>query len=315
MPSDRIVRKTLANGTVRIYRYARDVGPRSRNTPGTVGALIEAYKRSPEWRGLRPASVKHKLAYLRILETVADLPVVDLRRRVVLRLRDEIAAERGDATANCFVAVSSALLSWAVKREEIESNPVRGIERLAGGHLRAWTVQEYAQIVPRLPEPLRRVAVLARFTGQRRGDLCAARWSQYDGRVIRLVQRKTGAELVIPAAAELRAEMDSWRGGPVTPHPDMPILTTHNGAQWDAEYLSSLFWQQVVIAGGPAARGLTIHGFRKLCAADLIELGCSEHEAAAITGHSDMTTLRLYTRSARQEHLAHAAIARVDNRA
>ena len=234
-----------------------------------------------------------------------------LTRKAVVRIRDEIAAAHGDATANCFVRVASAMFTWAVEREWLDVNPVVRIRPFEGGHLRAWTAAEYARIVPRLPEPLRRAAVLARYTGQRRGDLIAMRWSQYDGRLIRLTQQKTGKELVIPVAAALRADLNAWRSGPVTPHPDRPILITRSGGVWTGPHLGAVVL--ACAAGYRAGRGRAVPAWvPELCAAALVEAGCSEHEAAAITGHDDMSTLRLYTRSARQEQLAYAAIARLD---
>src|SRR5579863_3613715 len=291
--SVRVVRKKLADGSTKEYRYESHKPRAGRNPPGSVGALIEAYLRSPEWDAKRRVSKDHFLIYARELDPWRPLPVNGIRRRLVLALRDELAATRGPSTANRFITVTSVLLSWAVEREWIEVNPLLRIKRLPGGHLRAWNAEEYTRIVPRLPEPLRRAAVLASYTGQRRSDLIAMKWSQYDGASISLKQQKTGAELVIPAAYELRLELEAWRAGVVAPHPERTILTTHTGLPWEGRYLSHLFWREVVKIE-PEAKGLNVHGFRKLCAATLIELGCSEHEAAAITGHDDMSVLRLY---------------------
>jgi hypothetical protein len=47
MPSDRVVRKTLADGTIKEYRYSRDKVPDNR--AASIGALPEAYQRSTEW--------------------------------------------------------------------------------------------------------------------------------------------------------------------------------------------------------------------------------------------------------------------------
>lgn len=312
--SDKVVRKRLANGTIKEYRYARTpTVATARNKPGTIGALIQAYRESPEWRDLRPRSRDFKSFYLRLLEQRPAMPLTDFTRKEVIQARNILAAERGNATANCFVATASALFGWAVENDHMEINPVVRIRPLETGELRAWTAEEYDRIVPRLPEPLRRAAVLARYTGQRRSDLITMRWSQYDGRVIRLTQQKTGKSLVIPAALVLRDELEAWRSGQVVPLPNQTILTTARGKAWNADYLTRCMWEAVPEID-PNGAGLNVHGFRKLCAATLVELGCSEHEAAAITGHDDMSTLRVYTRSARQEKLAHAAVARLDNR-
>lgn len=210
MASERVVRKRLADGTVKEFRYPRHKAPVGRNAPGSIGALIEAYRRSPEWRHLATSTQNFYLNYLRFLEIGEGvrLPVSDLRRRTVIAMRDEIAAERGDGAATGFVRTVSALMSWAVDREWIEHSPAFRVKVFRGGHLRAWTEEEYERALPLLPEPLRRAIVLARHTGQRRGDLVTMPWSAYDGSTIHLKQRKTGITLVLPATADLRLELD-----------------------------------------------------------------------------------------------------------
>ena len=50
--------------------------------------------------------------------------------------------------------------------------------------------------------------LLALWTGQRQGDLLRLPWSAYDGSYIRLRQSKTGARVVIPVGAPLKAALD-----------------------------------------------------------------------------------------------------------
>jgi integrase len=286
------------------------VAPKRHNAPGSIGALIEAHRRSPEWLALAHNTRRKCEIYLRPLEPAWDSPVAVLRRRFALHLRDHIAEARGPAAANAFVSSVSRLLSWAVEREMLEINPLARVKRLPGGHFRAWTEAEYVRALPALPEPLRRAAILARHTGQRHGDLIAMRWSQFDGRSLRLVQRKTGAPLVVPATDTLRAELESWRSGPVAPMPERTILVTPRGLPWRHEHLCASFTAAVAQID-PAFAGLGLHGLRKLAASSLAEAGCSVHEIAAITGHSTLGMVALYTRSADQKRLAEAAMKRL----
>jgi integrase len=50
------------------------------------------------------------------------------------------------------------------------------------------------------------------------------------------------------------------------------------------------------------------HGLRATAAVRLIEAGCSEDQAAAITGHRDLNVLRGYLREVNQAKLARQAI-------
>ncbi len=301
------VRK-LADGTLKTYYYERKPGSvgRGHYAADSVGALVLSYKRGPEWNRLRPASRATYTIYLREVERLGHMRVGDVKRRLLLDMRDALAATRGNGAANGFMRVASSLFSWAVRRDWIEHNPAAGGKALPGGHLPAWTDEQAARALAGLPEPLRRVVVLALHTGQRRGDLVRLPWSAYDGRTLRLRQSKTGVALASPAHPELRRELDAWKTDAASP----VILTRADGRPWDAVELSHKLPRALRALGLPA--GLNVHGLRKLAAARLADAGCSVHEIAAITGHKSLGMVQLYTASADQERLAQAAITRLE---
>ncbi len=53
------------------------------------------------------------------------------------------------------------------------------------------------------------------------------------------------------------------------------------------------------------------HGLRKAAAVRLAELGASEHEIMAVTGHRTSKEVTRYTRAVRQKILAERAMARI----
>lgn len=267
-----------------------------------------AYKRSPEWEALRQSTRTTYSIYLRDVEHLADAVASGVKRHVLLGMRDAVAKTRGPGAATGFMRAASALWGWAIERGFLEHNPIRGAKGLPGGHLPAWTAEQAARGMADLPEPYRRVVVLALYTGQRRGDLVALRWSAYDGRTIRLAQGKTGARLAIPVHPDLRAEMDAWRKDAASTH----VLTRADGRPWAAIELSQKLPRALRAMGLPA--GLNVHGLRKLAAARLADAGCSVHEIAAITGHKSLGMVQLYTASADQERLAEAAILRLETK-
>jgi integrase len=308
----RIVRRTQADGTVKEYRYA-PYRPKPRVKPtDTIEALIEHYRRSPEWDGLAEATRKTYAVYLKWLEKVGHVRAGDVRRRDILALRDAIIKASGPGAAQGFVRSSSALFRWAVKREWIEHSPVTQIEAIGGGELRAWTAQEADAAERGLPEHLRRVVVLARYTGQRRGDLCAMTWAAFDGETIKVRQQKTGEELEIPCHPILRAELLAWRGDPVAALPSRPILTNTLGRPWQPQHLSHELPVALVRIGLPG--DLNVHGLRKLAATELANSGCTTHEIAAVTGHRTLAMIQHYTRTVDQRRLAGAAIIRLQSR-
>lgn len=304
----RVVRHTLRDGTVKEYRYqSYSTKHKLQRQQGTLSALIDAYKDSPEWRALSEKSKVLYAIHLRPLDRVGQTDPRTITRGDILGVRDAIAKDSGNGAANAFVRTASVLFQWGLDRELVTVNLVQRVKSLPGGHLPAWTSEQADIALSRLPEHMRRVVVLALYTGQRRGDLCTMRWSAYDGLVIRVVQEKTGAALVIPAHPALKAELDEWK----TAATSMNILTDRRGVPWKPNNLSYHMDAALERLGLPSK--LNVHGLRKLAAANLADVGCSTREIGAITGHKTLAMIELYTRSADQQKLATSAILRLGN--
>lgn len=303
----RVVRRTLADGSVREYRYGPYRPKRPAIAADSLEALIRAYRRSPEWDAMKPHTKEVYSIYLRPLEEVGHLAVKQIGRRELLIIRDGIAAGRGNGAATGFMRAASAVFAWAVEHDWIPFSPVHRIKRLPGGTLRPWTREEADQAQDSLPEHLRRVVVLARFTGQRRGDLCAMTWAAFDGETIRVKQQKTGEELVIPCHPALRAALEQWKASATA----VTILTNTLGRPWKPQHLSHELPVGLARLGMP--RDLNVHGLRKLAAAELADAGCTTHEIAAVTGHRTLAMVQHYTRTADQRRLAEAAVVKLSS--
>jgi integrase len=304
---ERVVRRVLKSGEIREYRYIKDA-PRSRFADDSVAALVAAYKLSPDYARLSDSTKSSKGYYLRHIEKLGDKPVMEVSRGDWYDLRDAIAAISGTGAATVFQKVVSALLNWATERGKITHNVMAGAKQLEGGHLPAWSAAQADEACSKLPEVLRRVVVLARYTGQRRGDLCAMMWSAYDGSSLKVKQQKTGASLVVPVHPVLKAELDNWRRAAQSTH----ILVSETGKPWKPGNLTALMGDWLERIGLPG--DLNVHGLRKLAAASLADAGCTTHEIAAITGHRSLAMVELYTKSANQARLAEAAIIRLANK-
>lgn len=304
IPKRRAVKKRLADGTIKVYHYNRQSNRPRRVEPDTIGALTVAYRQSPEWLGLSESTRRTYSVYLRDIERLQNEPIAKITRRILLGMRDAIAARRGAGASTGFLRTASALFGWAVDRQWIEHSPAHRIKTLPGGHLPAWSNQQAEAAIARLPEPMRRIVMLALHTGQRRGDLIVMPWTAYDGETIKLTQQKTGARLTIPVHPTLKAELDEWKRAATS----TIILTTAHGLPWKPQHISHMLPIAMARIGLPT---LNVHGLRKLAAARLADAGCSMHEIAAITGHRSLSMVQLYTASADQERLASAAIIRL----
>jgi integrase len=137
--------------------------------------------------------------------------------------------------------------------------------------------------------------ILAINTAQRPIDICAMRWSQYDGRVITLTQIKTGATVTIPVTAELKVALDNAKQArtegkvvALAANGDGPIVLNENsGRAWLRDRLSHAFRAVCQAAGIPAT--LQFRDLRRTATTHLAEAGCSLHEIAAIGGWSVQT--------------------------
>lgn len=305
-PGVRRVRKRLADGSIKVYEYTTAPAPRSRATApaDSLRELIAAYERSPEWRGMAERTRKNKLIALRHLRPIYHLSVAGLKRRDLLTLRDAIAEGIGPGAANGFAAAMAALLSWARDRGWIDASPADRIKAIPGGHFPTWTEGALAAALAAVPEPIRRALILAVHTGQRRGDLSVALWSDFRAGVWRVRQEKTGAVLAIPIHPDLAAELDAWRKGATA----VTVLTQADGTPWDRDGLTMAVMRAVTPLG---LKGHNLHGLRKLAAVRLAEAGCSTHEIAAILGHKTLAQIELYTAAVSQERLARAAVTRL----
>lgn len=306
-PVRRVVRKRLADGSVKTYVYDKPPVPRARRpvfAADSLRSLLIAYERSPEWSGLRPLTKKNRLIAMQPLYEIGHLIVRDIRRRDILTLRDSIATARGPAAANAFVAAMSVLLSWARDRDWIEHNPADRLKTLPGGHWPTWTEEQLAAALKAAPEPVRRVLVLAVHTGQRRGDLIAMRWSDVRRGSIHVKQEKTGKELILPIHPDLAAELEVWRRDATT----LTLLADPKGKPWGRDQVGMAVMYAL---GKVGLKGISLHGVRKLAAVRLAHAGCTPHEVAAITGHASLQQVALYTAAADQERLATAAVHRL----
>jgi len=305
-PKTKTVRKRLADGSVRTYEYARTKPVAVKHPVDSLAMLIEAYKRSPEWDRLSDARKKKCALYFKRLSGFGDCAATDVKRQHIRAVRDAIFSTGKPGAANGFVNVVSALCSWGIKADWLEHNPARSIDLIPGGHLPAWSQAQADQAIAALPEHLRRLVLLALFTGQRRGDLCRMAWTHYDGERIRVTQGKTGTPLVIPVHPTLKAAMDQW------PRRATTILVNSRGRPWSPNRVTDGLRKALGRIGFEPGRN--VHGLRKLAATNLAEAGCSAHEIAAITGHRSLAMVSLYTKGADQERMATAAIVRLQTR-
>jgi integrase len=171
--------------------------------------------------------------YRHVLEPLAEIhgdkPVTLLERRHVRQWRDA----RGDTPgiANMVVKVVRLLLSYAVDAEYRRDNPALRIKLFKLGEYRAWSDEECVAFERRWqPGTMqRRAYALAKYTGQRCGDLARMTRAHCKDVSIRVVQQKTGTELWIRQHQDLTAELSDVG--------HLSLLTSPKGAAFDPDSL------------------------------------------------------------------------------
>lgn len=271
-----------------------------------MGALMIEYRKAPEFQRLSAGSKK---VYQRAMDLIGfgydAIPVADIKRRHVLRMRDDY--QHRPAIANQVLKLWSILLGFAVDREYIVANPAIRPKHIKLGEHARWPNEAVEHALRVLPESQRRAIVLALYSGQRAGDCIKMRWSDYDGEAIQVVQQKTGIRLWIPCHAELRAELETWREDTKT----LTILANSFGRPWRPAGFFGVMSR--ALRRHVEFEGLVFHGLRKTAAARLAEAGCSAHQIMAVTGHASLQMVQHYTRGADQRSRAEAAIQKLED--
>jgi len=287
---------------------APDPEPRD-GPPGSFAALVVSVYRSPEWSALARQSQE---TYRRLLERLraqhGGKPVRLMEPRHVRQIVTEIGRD-APAQANRVLSLLRMLMRHAIDIGLRDDDPTRDVRRLRYRKrpIAAWTEEQIARFEARWPVGTRaRLAFdLLLYTGQRRSDVIRLGPQHLVGGKLRIVQQKTGAELLIPIHPALRGSLEA-----AAPAGHLAFLITELGHPFaSANAFYQWFKPLVVQAGLPT--NLSPHGLRKAAARRLAEAGCTPHEIASITGHATLSEVQRYTRSADQGRLAEAAIVRL----
>ena len=263
-------RKRLAGGGFKTYWYAWKGGPRLRGEPGTpefmasyneavaakiapsglLLALLFQFQDSAEFQfGISPRTRKDYIKQIkRIGRAFGDFPIKAMNdpraRSVFLEWRDRLA-QTSLRQADYAYSTLARILSWAHNRGLITKNPCAKAGKLYHGNRasKIWNDEDVERFLRTAPPYLRLAMLLAINTGQRQGDLLRLPWSSYDGVIIKLRQRKTGAYVPIPVADALRTALDA------APRRSPLMLTNSDGKPWSESGFQGAWGKTTMRAG------------------------------------------------------------------
>lgn len=305
-PGVKVVRRTLADGSIRTYTYDQKPKPRSRALEAgrAIHDIGHAYTKSPEFSALSEKWQAATMFYLGILEdrlgwmTVRDIQ--DPRSRTEFyAVRDAFAAT--PTKADKLMGVLRSLLGWAYERRLIVGHHAAGIGRLSKVGTRAQIVWSDDQLAAALAHASPEVGWVARFavlSAARIGDIRALRWADYRDGWLTFRPSKT-AKLDPPPIVRLPVYELPPLGALLAEIPrrhDHIFTTSHANGPW-ADDNFQYRWLGVVARAGLADADLHFHDLRGTAITRLLEAGATDAEVASISGHvlGGRSNLRSYT--------------------
>lgn len=273
------------------------------------GALMDDYRTSDRWKGLKPrtrADYDKVMTYLR--EKIGKRDVK------ALTTPDVIAAQKANAHrvrfANYIPQVFVVLCIHAIEIGWLERNPAKGVRALKTPEEKRldhtpWPDEAVEEFRAKASDLCRLIFEIGVGTVQRPGDWVGFRWGDYDGDSLTLVQNKTGKRLVLPCTERLRAELDRAKAelGAI-PIASRPILMKRDGNPISYRYMADLMLRERKRLGLEA---YDLHALRYRGVKELALSGCDDDEISAYSGHATKKMVVKYAGEARQEMRARQA--------
>jgi len=311
-PRIKIVRRRLADGSVKEYRYdiqAKEISQAKIRGANAIHQIAIAYFASPEFKANSPTWQKAIRYYVSLIEDklwwmrFSDLADRKSRSKFY-ELRDSHAET--PVKADRLISVLKTLCAFAYERAALEADHARGIPRLSpSGALRAdciWLPEHETAFLGIAPPDVRRLFLMALYTAARQADLAQLRWSQYQDGWLTFqpskTKRKTGVWVHLPVYAfpPLKAIIDSCQR-----HTEF-ILSTDAGVPWIGSNMRRRCERIKAKAGIDA--DLHFHDLRGTAVTRMLESGCTDIEAASITGHAMVKGVAMSRYAARTKQLA-----------
>jgi integrase len=262
-------------------------------TKGSLKWLCEAYYSTSEYGQLDDRTKRVRRNILDDLcHAHGDKPADRMEPRHVRALRDA-KIDRPEA-ANGILKALRQVFALGVANNLVNRNPARDVPYIRGGSqgFHSWTYDEIVAFETRhaVGTRARLALALLLYTGQRRSDvvrlgkqhvrdgwLC---FTQHKNR------RRKPVTLQIPIVPELQRIIDA------SPCGDLTFLVAQLRRPFTSAGFGNKFRQWCDEAG---LQNCSAHGLRKAAAARLAEMGATEHEIMAVTGHRTSKEVARYT--------------------
>ncbi|WP_084646792.1 tyrosine-type recombinase/integrase [Mesorhizobium sp. WSM2561] len=283
------------------------VQPIGRPAAHTFAWLIDQYRQSAHYKGLRPSTQRQRSSILkRLVDSSGSQSFAAIKRHHIQAAMD--AKADTPFAANNGLKALRKLFEWAVSAGHIENNPCVGVMpiRASTDGFHSWTVDQVEQFRKHHPVGSRaRLALdIMLFCGLRRGDLVRVGPQHVRDGLITIKTQKTGTIVYLTIWPELQRSIDA------TPTGLQSFMVTSYGKPFSsAESFGTWFAKQCNDAKLP--KECRAHGLRKAGATIAADNGASAHELCAMFGWSKLATAEIYTKEADRKRLSRAASERI----
>ncbi|MGH8143675.1 MAG: tyrosine-type recombinase/integrase [Steroidobacteraceae bacterium] len=220
-----------------------------------------------------------------------------IKPREVIELLDKIVDRGCRVLANRTAGLLSQLFKFGIHRSIIETSPVQLLMRPGGKERPRQRVLSDDEISVFLRDPLaatrfKRLSHVVRLlllTGQRRGELTAARWRDIDFSAttwnIPAENSKSGRESLVPLSASAVREFEALRR--LANHSQW-VLPTATGADRHvhAQQLTTSLMRCRARFKQAGIAPFTLHDLRRTCRTGLARLKIEPHIAERVLGHA-----------------------------
>ena len=275
--------------------------------PGTMPWLIDRYRTDPQFVALKQNTKRGYEQWFAIIEAWS----ARAGHEPIERLKPVHCAEfhrsmlTTPAKAAAVMRVLRLLLAYAVREGLIDRNPAERLRIKSQPPRQVVWSREHIEAFRRAASLSGRASLslaiaLAANLGQREGDILTLSWSAFDGRVMKLRQRKTGRVVEVPVTNELRAALSGAAEGRSSP---VIVVSEATGKPYREDHFRHAFGalRRLVVEGDrarelspiPDAAALQFRDLRRTAVVHLAEAGCTVPEIVAITGHDIEATARI----------------------
>jgi integrase len=220
------------------------------------------------------------------------------------RLKDGVPQPRAANTVRLELALIGHLFTIAIKEWGLglTYNPVLNIRRPAPGAGRNRRLSDEEEtkllaLVDKHSNPmLRWIVRIAIETGMRSSEIVGLKIAQVDleRRVVRLQETKNTMPRTVPLSMAALEVIKQAIANPVRPKDTELIFFGEPGRDWIRRpYNFNKSWLTIKEAAG--LKDLRFHDLRHEAVSRFVELGLSDQEVSAISGHRSMQMLKRYT--------------------